>query len=195
MPNPLLKLGNGANRGQRAPDRPQPVQPVPEHYAGSNHPYRGIEDHGVTDTVKPDDDMSYDGARDAFFEIEPPAPDVVPVRIVQQDGQRSRRKCRTRQVPFNVDDPPTQILSRNDRRISARIRCVTPLTQDLWVVAPTRETCTLQNGYINQATSFTEFTTVAQDELYIAVPGGQGGSASGAIVRNVYVYEEFEQDV
>lgn len=194
MPNPLLRLGNGANRGMQPPDRPQAIQPVPEHYVGSNHPYRGTEDHGIADTVHPDDDINYDGTRDAYFELEPHAPDVVPVRIVQQDGKPTRRLFRTRQVPFNVDDPPVQILGRNDRRISARIRCVTPLAQDLWIVAHTRESCTLMAGYINQATSFTEFVTVAQSALYIAVPF-QGGSASGAIIRNVYVYEEYEQDI
>lgn len=125
MPNPLLKLGNGANRGHKPPDRPEPIDPIPEHYVGSNHPYRGIEDHGVADTVKPDEFDGYDGTRDAYYELQEPPKDVVPVRIVNESA-RERKIIRARSTVLS--DQPVQILGRNPQRRKAILKANTQIS-------------------------------------------------------------------
>lgn len=103
-------------------DRPEAVQPVPEHYAGVNFPYRGTEQHGVAVP----ENAEYNTRDFQYKEEEPeeylpgePEPDPILVRVVQ-DYAREIRKLQVVRVP--VSQQPQQIVGKNLARRSLRIR-------------------------------------------------------------------------
>lgn len=83
MANPLMNRQQNTSKADMA-DRPQPIDPEPEHYAGENFPYRGIEYHGVEPTAEPRETPGYDATVGAEFKEvkEPETP--VPVKIVTE---------------------------------------------------------------------------------------------------------------
>lgn len=105
-----------------APERPHAVPPVPEHYAGVNFPYRGVQTHGV-DVPK---DAHYDTREFQYPEEKPdeaeppfPEPDPVLVRVVSQHARERRmwRPVRTQATQY-----ATRIVGRNDARTNMRLR-------------------------------------------------------------------------
>lgn len=105
-----------------APDRPHAVPPVPEHYAGVNFPYRGVETHGV----EPPKGAHYDTREFQLPEEQPdhaedalPEPDPVLVRVVNQHA-RERRMWRT--VRHQATQYASRAVGRNDARTRMRLR-------------------------------------------------------------------------
>lgn len=125
--NPLINTGSYRQRPgqQKAPDRPDRVTPVPEHYEGVSFPYRGTQNHGVAPSKTDDPEQYYDAQAfddetdkvvflPAEVEVEP-----VPVRIV---NETSRERNDWRAGRFLVTEIPQEILGRNDKRKSVRIK-------------------------------------------------------------------------
>lgn len=109
---------------QKAPERPERVEPVPEHYAGTNFPYRGTETHGV----KPDPNVDYSDPEirydpehdgDVNYVPEPVEHDPIPVRIVNENPTEIRE---FRSARFTVGSPAVQLLGKHDARYRTRIR-------------------------------------------------------------------------
>jgi hypothetical protein len=103
-------------------ERPQAVQPIEEHYAGVNFPYRGTEQHGVAVPA----DTKYDTREFQYEEEEPekylpgePEPDPILVKVVQ-DHAREIREFRVVRIP--VSQTPVQLVGKNLSRRSLRIR-------------------------------------------------------------------------
>lgn len=102
--------------------RPKPVPPEPEHYAGVNFPYRGVQTHGV----EPPKDAKYNTREFQYPEEkadEPeaplPEPDPILVRVVNQHARERRmwRPIRTQATQY-----ATRIVGRNDARTNMRLR-------------------------------------------------------------------------
>lgn len=96
MPNPLMS--GRVVTSKTNVDRPVAIEPVEEHYAGDNNPYRGIENHGVA-SVNPwretDEDMpDHDGRLVTVYETDDDTPDPIPV-VVVNESSRERRAFRT----------------------------------------------------------------------------------------------------
>lgn len=93
MPNPLLR--RMVPQSKTDVDRPVAETPIPESIHGHVFPYRGMEQHGVRPTeddhTLPDD--YWDEPRGVIVEYEPdrPAPDPIPVHIVNAGGRELRR--------------------------------------------------------------------------------------------------------
>ncbi len=126
MPNPLLRV---VQRPSKTPtDRPTPITPVLEEYAGDNHPYRGTEAHGVDDKYQPrhPDTVSFDAenpdGRAEFVPIEPyeKEPDPIPVKVVQQYKHELRTFATDRIIA--KWNEPYQLLGRDTERTTVRIR-------------------------------------------------------------------------
>lgn len=111
---------------QTSPNRPDRVAPVPEHYEGSNIPYRGTETHGVPIPK----DAEYDSREFEFKQDETkpgylPDPDdaihdPIPVRLVQGDSKRERLDWRA--LRYRVTDQGARILNRHEKRKNVRIK-------------------------------------------------------------------------
>lgn len=123
MPNPII----GRIVSNRwAPNRSEPIPPVPEKYAGDNLPYRGIEQHGVSvdeNWRDPADDMAIgpDGRLVDVYEHDAPEPEPVPVRIVGTDSAE-RPAFRTMRMHLDTNAGPTLLLGKDSRRQSVFIR-------------------------------------------------------------------------
>lgn len=103
-------------------DRPEAVQPVPEHYAGVNFPYRGTEQHGVAvpeGTEYNTRDFQYKEEEPEEYLPGDPEPDPILVRVVQEHA-REIREFRTVRIP--VSQAPVQLVGKNLARRSTRIR-------------------------------------------------------------------------
>lgn len=103
-------------------ERPEAVQPVEEHYAGVNFPYRGTETHGVAVP----EGSEYNTREFQYKEEDPeqyepplPEPDPILVRVVQEHA-RELREFRTVRIP--VSQQPQQLVGKNLSRRSTRIR-------------------------------------------------------------------------
>lgn len=128
MPNPLMRM---MQRPSKTPtDRPQPIPPVPESYAGTNFAWRGTETHGVATTQGTMDpegigfDADSPDHRATFVPIDPndEAHDErpIPVRIVQEYKREIRRWSADRRtaVPGQVDP----VVGRDEDRTRFLIR-------------------------------------------------------------------------
>lgn len=115
------------------PERPQHVEPVPEHYQGVNFPYRGTENHGVAAP----DHAEYDTREfEATFEDEAnylPAEAETPPIAVRVVNKTARERREFRSSRFTLTDSPQQMLGRNDKRTSVRIRSRASNTGTAWV--------------------------------------------------------------
>lgn len=96
------------------------VEPQLEQYAGQNNPFRGTEQHGVPFEAEPyADPLSHDGVP-VEYEAPEPAPDPVPVRIVQDSAQEvSRWDGAT--FPITEGLRALLIVGRNEKRFSLSI--------------------------------------------------------------------------
>jgi hypothetical protein len=124
MPNPFMRsVQRNTSDESMTPDRPHPDAPILETYEGSNHPYRGIETHGVEDNGDPSNpQMEWaDGTRKVVYDEDKPSIDPVPVRIVTE-SKDELRSWRTRQALVQPNNIPTRIIGRNSRRTGLRLK-------------------------------------------------------------------------
>jgi len=111
---------------QKSPDRPDRVAPLPEHYEGTNVPYRGTQNHGVEIPKDAEyETREFEFKQDETKPVYLPDPDndiaePIPVRIVQGESKRERLDWRA--VRFIVQDVPQQILGRHEKRRNVVIR-------------------------------------------------------------------------
>jgi hypothetical protein len=97
-------------------------EPVPDTPAGENIPYRGVVDHGVAyDQPELTDEAHYHMGREVEYEPEMQEPTPIPVRIVRE-GEREIRTIQTSHVTLAAGEGSRQILGRDDRRTSVRIK-------------------------------------------------------------------------
>lgn len=129
MPNPFIKSGqqNISDKSMTS-DRPVYTDPIPERYDGSNHPYRGIEQHGVSDSVPPAEVMpEWGGTRPVEYTPRKPEPDPIPVKIVQEGG-KEYKTWRTRQFSVDPGNIPRQVVASNPHRTGLRIKNMSAVT-------------------------------------------------------------------
>lgn len=121
--NPILNIRR--NLGTNTASR-QAMTPIPEQYEGSNHPYRGIEQHGVEDTVRTSPVPGYeDNAHPVEYEIdkEPPAP--IPVKIVTEGGDEI---IESRVFTMPITNVASRVLNQMRSRKTATIKNLGPNT-------------------------------------------------------------------
>lgn len=122
MPNPFIRL-NAPVTSKEPQDRPEPIPPTPEQYAGENNPYRGIQDHGVPATNIPNPPGTMADTKAGVNYLPPErVMDPVPVEIVNQFGKEFRRH-RVHRASVN-NERGLQFIGRNDARTSILIRNV-----------------------------------------------------------------------
>lgn len=124
MPNPFFK--GQLNTSRTRVERPRPVMPVPEQYAGDNNPYRGIEAHGVEANARPaiDPDTSaidIENARPVPYEPFEKEETPVPVRIIRGEGDTGREYRQFWTDRRSVTDGVSPLLGRDDNRVTATI--------------------------------------------------------------------------
>lgn len=147
-----------------APDRPHYTDPILESYSGSNHPYRGIEQHGVADTASPDDPTPEwpNGTRSVVYADIPKEPDPIPVKIVQE-GLSERRRLRTLQYALSPGQV-ARIVSANPNRTKVRIKNTAAFT----IYFSDMESVSAFMGYPLNQNETLDLDT--QDELYAFNP-------------------------
>lgn len=150
MPNPFSDprygmRGFSASRAA-ATNRPEPITPVVESYAGVNETWRGIEDHGVKpeyDPADPETNTVDINGRPVVFDYEqaPLIQEPVPVRIVQEAGREFRTFWTDR---VTLSTGISSLLGRDDRRVKALI-INTDAAKTVWVASSTADL--VQRGY------------------------------------------------
>lgn len=123
MANPLLSKQKATSTDPT--DRQ--VTPIAERYEGQNWPYRGMENHGVEPTNKPDDMPGYDGTIPVELVMMDPPPDPIPVKIV---GEGGRQLTDWTVSTFTVFANAVRVLDadRNGRRKTALVKNLGPNT-------------------------------------------------------------------
>lgn len=166
MPNPFMRLGStNVSDEEMAPDRPRPTAPILETYEGSNHPYRGIESHGVADTGKPSDPQTEwnDGTRKVVYDDNKNEPDPVPVKIVEQGGREIKSwRIITDKVPAN--NGIRRVVGANPRRTGLRIKN----NNNFFLYIGSNESVASYTGY--PMGSFESLDLDIQDEVWVSNP-------------------------
>lgn len=203
MPNPFFNRQKATSTN--VPDRQQ-VTPVAETYAGNNHPYRGIEDHGVPDTVDPHDPhMEFDNEASHLivYDETVPEPEPIPVRVVNQAGGR-RIGFRTFRTVVPIDGTPIQILGRNDKRRNLTILnngdrsvAIAPKPGDLVTkpsgTAPAGNPGGGGNGYVIYAGNTITFAMQTTEEIWACKSADT--NAAALAVEELVIYYEYEIEV
>lgn len=170
MPNPFMHLGQqNTSDESMTPDRPHPTDPILETYDGSNHPYRGIETHGVEDTFPPTDVMTEwsGGTRPVEYEHEKDEPTPVPVRIVEQGGREIKSwRVLTDKVPANFG--VRRIVGANPHRTSLRLKN----NNNFFLYIGSNESVSSYTGYPMGA--FESLDLDIQDEVWVQNPDPAG---------------------
>lgn len=96
----------------------QPLEPLPEAYKGVNNPYRGIEQHGVEASTRPQPVPGYGDTVAVEYEEPEPLQAPVPV-IVVNESAKEERDWGT--MPFPIGATSQQIIGRDERRTSLKI--------------------------------------------------------------------------
>lgn len=134
MPNPFSRSQLVTSKTNV--ERPKPITPVLERVQGENHPYRGLEDHGVDNVYDPTDPVTntvdIDG-RPVKIEYVPEEkiPEPVPVRIVQESSREYRQFWTDR---ITLSDGRSSILGRDNNRITARV-VNTDAAKTVWIAS------------------------------------------------------------
>lgn len=167
MPNPII--GRIVTSKRKVDDRPKPVPPTPEQYAGDNIPYRGVVEHGqpVDDNWRdPADDLpQHDGRLVDVYEHESVEPDPIPVYIVNQSS-RERRAFRTMQsYAGGTDVGVMRIVGQDDSRTRLTIKVPTG-AQTVWVADDSANANSVVGFPIAAGESY---TTETQEALYASV--------------------------
>lgn len=120
MRNPLMSLQRNTSKEEIT--HPVPEEPVLEEYAGVNHPYRGIEEHGVPDVVQAytSPRSTVERGTNMVSEPLPPEPNPVPVRIVQSGG-RERRMSRFYRE-FATAIRPRSVVGADEQRTKVTVK-------------------------------------------------------------------------
>lgn len=189
MPNPFVRLQGVTSREYV---RPVPMTPDQEESVerSQNHPYRGIETHGVPDTDSPSPTLGYnEGRPGVVYEAAPEDVEAVPVRVVNEK-QRERRYARVlRAYASPLSNPtPQAIVGVDDDRLNVRVKNQTAAT-DIVYIGHSRETANPTFGYRLKVDE--EYSTSSQGELY-----AYGMHATDVIPLGVtvdYVLEMAEQ--
>lgn len=103
-------------------ERPEAVQPVPEHYEGVNFPYRGTEQHGVAvpeGTEFNTREFQYKEEDPEEYAEPLPEPEPIPVRVVTN---HSRERLAFRSARYRVTDQAEQLVGRHEHRRGIRIK-------------------------------------------------------------------------
>lgn len=173
MPNPLLgmvpKRRDPRNRYQDT-SAPQPITPVLEGYAGSNHPYRGLEQHGVQDTVEPNDPETYGfdvddpnadgGVHFVPVQEDPKEPEPIPVKVIQE-FKRELRTFATDRLTISGSDVK-EIIGRDTDRSSFKLRNLT--ADKTLVVCHSREDMSIRGFYLYAGT---EISLTTEEPVYV----------------------------
>jgi hypothetical protein len=167
MPSPFLRLGQkNTSDESMTPDRPHPTDPILETYEGSNHPYRGIEIHGVEDNADPSNpQMEWaDGTRKVIYDEDKPSIDPVPVRIVAEGGDE-RRRLRTWNYVLTAGQV-ARVAQMNTNRSKIRIKN----TAAFAVFIGDTESVASYTGYPLAQNESLDFDT--QEEIWVFNPDG-----------------------
>lgn len=171
MPNPLVGFVSNRSRRQDA-ERPTPIAPLPEHYAGDNLPYRGTEQHGVSvaeDWRDPAEDgpLPPDGRLVDVYEPEEKGHDPIPVYIVNSSASERRAfRVVTAYAGGSNFGKARQIIGRDERRTKATIRC--PEWGSPIYLSDTPEGATDKFGFPLLAGQ--TYVTESQDDVYAFCP-------------------------
>lgn len=165
MPNPFMR---GRVVTSKPVNRPEPITPVPEDYAGDNLPYRGINDHGVSVDEhwrSPSQDMGVrpDGRLVDVYEPEEHHQEPIPVYLVNRSS-RERRAFRpvVAYAGGTTFGQARQILGQDETRTKATIFNKS-VGIDLWI-SDAPETANAMSGfYVKDGTSY---VTESQEPVY-----------------------------
>ncbi len=160
MPSPFTKYQ--ANVSKRPPDRPEPIEPKVETYAGVNNPYRGIEQHGVEPTGKPIVPADWEDGRPVEYHVPKEPEPPIPVRIVTE-ASHELRKMRTygSLTGTNVGNP-RQIVAMDEERSTVQIKHIVS-SAVVWI-SHSAATCNALEGFPLQTGD--TYSTDAQTEIY-----------------------------
>lgn len=165
MPNPFMRnVQVNTSDESMTPDRPHPTAPILETYEGSNHPYRGIETHGIPDNAKPTDpQMEWsDGTRKVIYDEPAKEIDPVPVRIVAE-GSDERRKLRVWQYVLTAGQS-ARVAQANPNRSKIRVKNVAAFV----VYLGESESVSVYTGWPLAQNESLDFDT--QDDLWVLNP-------------------------
>jgi hypothetical protein len=203
MPNPFMRsVQQNVSDESMTPDRPHPTDPILETYEGSNHPYRGVEQHGIADNADPTDPIREfaDGTRKVVFDEPEKEIAPVPVRIVTEGGNELRRAVfstysvgnvparicgrRTRESVTIKNDGPFNVVLSGDANIGLVSGYTLPVgddvtlrtEDDIWAYA-VDTVGTAQSG-INRS------TTTVSNAVITLVPATASGTSYTVVVRN-----------
>lgn len=143
-------------------DRPKPLKPEMEHYAGENIPYRGVEDHGVTAHTKPHDVPDFTEESPGVVYLKPvDEMDPIPVRVVTAGSQEWKRwRVDSYDIPMGT---AVQVAGRNERRYRISIRNQT--ASGFFYIAPVQEQANLTFGY--GVTSRQEISLTSTEPVWV----------------------------
>jgi hypothetical protein len=180
MPNPFMRsVQQNTSDESMTPDRPHPTDPILETYEGSNHPYRGIEQHGIPDTGGPSDPVREfsDGTRKVIYDEPPKEIDPVPVRVIQQGDEEIRSwRVITDKVP--ALNGVRRVLGQNKKRTKIRIKN----NNNFFLYIGTNESIASYTGYPMGA--FESLELDIQEEVWVMNP-------DAALLADIVVIEFF----
>lgn len=202
MPNPFFNRQKATSTN--VPDR-QRITPVPESYAGDNHPYRGTENHGVPDTENPHDpsvEFDNEATHLIVYDEEVPEPEPIPVKVMNQAGGR-RVGFRTFRTVVPIDGTPIQVLGRNDKRRNLTILnngdrsvAIAPTPADL-ISRPSgvaaANTGNGGNGFVIYAGNTLTFTMQTTEAIWACKSADT--NAAALAVEELVIYYEYEIEV
>lgn len=172
VPSPFVR---GRVVTSKPVDRPTPIAPVPEDYAGDNVPYRGVVDHGapVDDNFRdPETDMPVrpDGRLVDVYEHEETHHEPIPVYIVNRSSRERRTFRSVTAYAGGTNFGARQILGQDETRTRATIRN-NSLGVDLWI-SDTAAGATDYSGYLIKQDE--TYTTESQEPIYAWVNNADG---------------------
>lgn len=169
MPSPFLRARQVTSKPV---DRPTPIAPVPEEYAGDNLPYRGTNNHGVDGSedwreTSEDGPLRSDGRLVDVYEHDEPQPEPIPVYLVNQSS-RERRAFRVVTAYAGGSNRGTAraVLGMDETRTKATIRC--PEWGSPIYLNDAPETATAQYGFPLLAGA--TYQTESQEPVYAYCP-------------------------
>lgn len=110
MPNPFV---NPLQKVTSTKPQERPIEPLPESYAGFNHPYRGVENHGV-DSEYEIDPPTYHGDNDEDYEPADKVIPPIPVKVVTESVTEWRKITTLAGTVYNTK--AIQLVGRDIKR-------------------------------------------------------------------------------
>ena len=183
MVNPLIRAGQQVTSTK--PDEHKPDLPVMERVVGDNHPYRGMENHGIIDDTDPTftEPWNLEATQTGVTyvkEVEEENP--IPV-VIRNTAGREYTQHRIHHWTFDGNQT-RQILPRNPRRTKARIYNI----GNQVIAISDSPTVGMFNGYVLNAAN-PSLDTGSQEEWYAWNNGAAGNNCE------IQIYEEFTVDL